>query len=192
MVQEAEVEGSAGSTVADGLDAVEVKALFEALRAMPGSLSSLRETYDRVKDRLTDSGRAAYQRELQRLLNGQQTPSELLDGEYALVIRSDDDTDSLAALHCHAGRITVDLRLADPMLALAGLVVDAGGRIEAWLLRVQEGEELSASITGKLELRDGFLFLEATIDGRVDSEGSGRREFKRLLTGTGDGRPVRA
>jgi hypothetical protein len=179
----------------EGLDAVQVKALFAALRAVPGSMGSLREAYDRVKDRLTPSGRAAYQRELQRLLQKvaavPEDLADLLDGDYGIVVRGDDGSESLGMVHCREGSVFLDLRLEDLSAFCEGFAVDVAGAVDADYLRLGSGEAARARLTGVLRLSGGFLCLEALATGTCRSD-DGDRAFRRVLIGTGEARAAAA
>ncbi|MBI5544075.1 MAG: hypothetical protein HY901_09320 [Deltaproteobacteria bacterium] len=158
------------------LDANEVKALFWALRNEQGGLARLLRTFESLKDRLTPSGQAAYQRELSKLL---QSPSavpqelgELLDGEYGLVIRG--EVEMIGTVRCYQGKLWVVLP----------------GEPEELVLKVGfEGVLTSESpkAYGTLRTRDGYLFLELEI--MTESPGGPR---KVQLSGIGDVRAGRA
>jgi hypothetical protein len=160
---------------ATALDANEVKALFTALRAQPGTLATLKHTFEGLKDRLTPSGRAAYQREMSKLLQVAtelpQSVPELLDGEYGLVVRG--DSEMLATVRSRDGVYTLLLPF-DPGLTLT---VDVDGTIE--------GEAPKAK--GELRVVDGYLFLELEL-----TWVSGDKAIRRCLSGIGDVRGGRA
>lgn len=157
------------------LDANEVKALFAALRSKPGTLATLKQTFERLKDRLTPSGRAAYQRELSKLLQVAtelpQSVPELLDGEYGLVIRG--DAEALATLCVAEGTYKIVIPF-DPTVTLT---VDVDGTIES----------KEPATKGELRVTDGYLFLNL----EMAWEAGGKRIY-RSLTGIGDVRGGRA
>jgi hypothetical protein len=172
------VENSNSSNGFDGvtaLDANEVKALFAALRAKPGTLATLKQTFERLKDRLTPSGRAAYQRELSKLLQVAtdlpQSVPELLDGEYGLVIRG--DAEALGTVCCQDGTY----KLVIPFDPAITLTVDVDGTIESQ----------NPAAKGELRVTDGYLFLNL----ELAWESGGKRVYQ-CLSGIGDVRGGRA
>jgi hypothetical protein len=165
------------------LDAAEVKALIAALRATPEAPERLRETFQRVKDRLTPAGREVYRRELTRLQRRAPTIprriEDLPEGEYGIAVRGDDCSESFASLRCFDGRIALELALAEDG-APALLEVTARGAIDARIPSAS-GELV---VQGELATRDGYLLLDARV--------SGVRGGRRVLSGTGDVRASRA
>lgn len=168
------------------LDAAEVKALIAALRANPET-ANLREAYERVKDRLTPAGRAAYRRELSKLaLKRPAIPrrlDDLRDGEYGLAVRGDDCSETRASLRCVDDHRALDLPLCDPDVRFVA-EVRRDGAVEQMLVPDIGGE---LHLQGEVSTREGYLFLDARVSGVV----AGRR-VRVVLTGIGDVRASRA
>lgn len=148
------MENSNSSNRFDGvtvMDANEVKAFFATLREQPRSLTNLKLTFEYLKDRLTPSGRVAFEKELSKLLQTDtvlpQSVPELLDGEYGLVIHG--DYEGLATLHCDAGKYWITLPFAPAVV----FDVDVDGTFEC----------KNPKAMGKLDVKDGYLMLELQV-----------------------------
>ncbi len=165
------------------LDANEVKALFAQLRSSPHALASIRRTFDKLLDRLTPSGLAAYQRELSKLLQSvaelPQNLGELLDGEYGLVIRGEDGTETLATLCCANGSLTLMVPCGLDPEDRPTVVIPLG--VDGYV------DTVEPQAKGTLETRDGYLFLDLEITLK-----DGERTVCQHFNGIGDTRPGRA